>query len=145
MINKVTLIGNLGGDPEIRHLENGTAVGPFFPCHQRKLQRQRRQLAKADRMAQRGRLARLGRTRRKTAQKRHDGLCGRQNLLPQIHRQRRRGTQRHRHCCQLLPLPRTLRRHWRKPFPNGRYGQPGWQYAQRRSNASGCRHTATTC
>lgn len=29
MINKVTLIGNLGGDPEIRHLENGTAVGRF--------------------------------------------------------------------------------------------------------------------
>lgn len=29
MINKVTLIGNLGGDPEIRHLENGTQVGRF--------------------------------------------------------------------------------------------------------------------
>jgi len=29
MINKVTLIGNLGGDPEIRTLENGTAVGRF--------------------------------------------------------------------------------------------------------------------
>jgi single-strand DNA-binding protein len=29
MINKVTLIGNLGGDPEVRHLENGTAVGRF--------------------------------------------------------------------------------------------------------------------
>jgi len=29
MINKVTLIGNLGADPEIRHLENGTAVGRF--------------------------------------------------------------------------------------------------------------------
>lgn len=29
MINKVTLIGNLGGDPEIRHLENGTSVGRF--------------------------------------------------------------------------------------------------------------------
>ncbi len=29
MINKVTLIGNLGGDPEIRHLENGSAVGRF--------------------------------------------------------------------------------------------------------------------
>ena len=29
MINKVTLIGNLGGDPEIRHLENGTMVGRF--------------------------------------------------------------------------------------------------------------------
>ncbi|MCB0529751.1 MAG: single-stranded DNA-binding protein [Saprospiraceae bacterium] len=29
MINKVTLIGNLGGDPEIRHLENGVAVGRF--------------------------------------------------------------------------------------------------------------------
>lgn len=29
MINKVTLIGNLGGDPEIRHLDNGTAVGRF--------------------------------------------------------------------------------------------------------------------
>lgn len=29
MINRVTLIGNLGGDPEIRHLENGTAVGRF--------------------------------------------------------------------------------------------------------------------
>lgn len=29
MINKVTLIGNLGGDPEIRHLENGTTVGRF--------------------------------------------------------------------------------------------------------------------
>ncbi|MBK8193193.1 MAG: single-stranded DNA-binding protein [Lewinellaceae bacterium] len=29
MINKVTLIGNLGGDPEIRHLENGAAVGRF--------------------------------------------------------------------------------------------------------------------
>lgn len=29
MINKVTLIGHLGGDPEIRHLENGTAVGRF--------------------------------------------------------------------------------------------------------------------
>ena len=27
MVNKVTLIGNLGGDPEIKHLENGTAVG----------------------------------------------------------------------------------------------------------------------
>jgi single-strand DNA-binding protein len=29
MINKVTLIGNLGGDPEVRTLENGTAVGRF--------------------------------------------------------------------------------------------------------------------
>lgn len=29
MVNKVTLIGNLGADPEIRHLENGTAVGRF--------------------------------------------------------------------------------------------------------------------
>jgi single-strand DNA-binding protein len=29
MINKVTLIGHLGRDPEIRHLENGTAVGKF--------------------------------------------------------------------------------------------------------------------
>jgi single-strand DNA-binding protein len=29
MINKVTLIGNLGADPEIRHLENGAAVGRF--------------------------------------------------------------------------------------------------------------------
>jgi single-strand DNA-binding protein len=29
MINKVTLIGHLGGDPEIRTLENGTLVGRF--------------------------------------------------------------------------------------------------------------------
>lgn len=29
MINKVTLIGRLGGDPELRHLENGTAVCKF--------------------------------------------------------------------------------------------------------------------
>lgn len=29
MINKVTLIGHLGADPEIRTLENGTAVGRF--------------------------------------------------------------------------------------------------------------------
>lgn len=29
MINKVTLIGNLGRDPEIRHLESGTMVGKF--------------------------------------------------------------------------------------------------------------------
>lgn len=29
MINKVTLIGHLGGDPEIRTLDNGTAVGRF--------------------------------------------------------------------------------------------------------------------
>jgi single-strand DNA-binding protein len=29
MINKVTLIGNLGGDPEIRHLDNGVLVGRF--------------------------------------------------------------------------------------------------------------------
>jgi single-strand DNA-binding protein len=29
MINKVTLIGNLGGDPEVRTLENGTKVGRF--------------------------------------------------------------------------------------------------------------------
>lgn len=26
MINKVTLVGNLGKDPEVRHLENGTIV-----------------------------------------------------------------------------------------------------------------------
>lgn len=29
MINKLTLIGNLGADPEIRTLENGTSVGRF--------------------------------------------------------------------------------------------------------------------
>jgi single-strand DNA-binding protein len=29
MINKVTLIGNLGGDPEVRHLENGVIVARF--------------------------------------------------------------------------------------------------------------------
>ncbi len=29
MINKVTLIGNLGGDPEIRTLDSGTPVGRF--------------------------------------------------------------------------------------------------------------------
>ena len=29
MINKVTLIGHLGKDPEIRTLENGTKVGTF--------------------------------------------------------------------------------------------------------------------
>ena len=29
MINKVTLIGNLGGDPEVRHLENGVMVARF--------------------------------------------------------------------------------------------------------------------
>ncbi len=29
MINKVTLIGNLGRDPEIRRLENGAAVAKF--------------------------------------------------------------------------------------------------------------------
>jgi single-strand DNA-binding protein len=29
MINKVILIGNLGRDPEIRHLESGTVVGKF--------------------------------------------------------------------------------------------------------------------
>jgi len=29
MFNKVTLIGNLGRDPEIRTLENGTKVGTF--------------------------------------------------------------------------------------------------------------------
>jgi single-strand DNA-binding protein len=29
MLNRVTLIGNLGRDPEVRRLENGTAVGKF--------------------------------------------------------------------------------------------------------------------
>ncbi|MBU6341735.1 MAG: single-stranded DNA-binding protein [Bacteroidetes bacterium] len=29
MINKVTLIGNLGQDPEVRHLENGAMVARF--------------------------------------------------------------------------------------------------------------------
>jgi len=29
MLNKVMLIGNLGGDPEVRHLENGAAVAKF--------------------------------------------------------------------------------------------------------------------
>ncbi|MBK8502302.1 MAG: single-stranded DNA-binding protein [Saprospiraceae bacterium] len=29
MVNKVTLIGNLGRDPKIRHLENGSMVGKF--------------------------------------------------------------------------------------------------------------------
>lgn len=28
-VNKVTLIGNLGKDPEVRHLENGNAVANF--------------------------------------------------------------------------------------------------------------------
>ncbi|MDN5204414.1 single-stranded DNA-binding protein [Fulvivirgaceae bacterium BMA10] len=28
-VNKVILIGNLGRDPEVRHLENGTAVASF--------------------------------------------------------------------------------------------------------------------
>ena len=28
-VNKVILIGNLGKDPEIRHLENGATVGNF--------------------------------------------------------------------------------------------------------------------
>ena len=29
MLNKVMLIGNLGGDPEVRHLDNGAAVAKF--------------------------------------------------------------------------------------------------------------------
>lgn len=29
MVNKVILIGNLGADPEVRHLENGSVVGRF--------------------------------------------------------------------------------------------------------------------
>jgi single-strand DNA-binding protein len=29
MLNRVTLMGNLGRDPEVRRLENGTAVGKF--------------------------------------------------------------------------------------------------------------------
>ncbi|MCL4168301.1 UNVERIFIED_CONTAM: hypothetical protein GTU68_011779, partial [Idotea baltica] len=29
MVNKVILVGNLGQDPEIRHLENGSVVGKF--------------------------------------------------------------------------------------------------------------------
>ena len=29
MINRVTLIGNLGRDPEVRHLDNGVAVAKF--------------------------------------------------------------------------------------------------------------------
>ncbi len=29
MINKVTLVGNLGADPEVRHLENGVSVARF--------------------------------------------------------------------------------------------------------------------
>lgn len=29
MLNKVMLIGNLGGDPEVRHLESGAAVAKF--------------------------------------------------------------------------------------------------------------------
>ena len=29
MVNKVTLIGNLGRDPEVRHFENGSMVGKF--------------------------------------------------------------------------------------------------------------------
>ncbi|MFK7946740.1 MAG: single-stranded DNA-binding protein, partial [Saprospiraceae bacterium] len=28
-LNRVTLIGNLGQDPEIKYLDNGTAVGRF--------------------------------------------------------------------------------------------------------------------
>ena len=28
-VNKVILVGNLGKDPEIRHLENGAAVANF--------------------------------------------------------------------------------------------------------------------
>ena len=28
-VNKVILVGNLGKDPEVRHLENGTAVANF--------------------------------------------------------------------------------------------------------------------
>jgi len=29
MINKVILVGNLGKDPEVRHLESGSAVARF--------------------------------------------------------------------------------------------------------------------
>ncbi len=29
-VNKVILVGNLGKDPEVRHLENGAAVANFF-------------------------------------------------------------------------------------------------------------------
>jgi single-stranded DNA-binding protein len=29
MLNRVTLVGHLGRDPEVRRLENGTSVGKF--------------------------------------------------------------------------------------------------------------------
>ena len=33
MVNRATLVGNLGRDPEIRRLENGTPVAKFQYCN----------------------------------------------------------------------------------------------------------------
>lgn len=35
-VNKVILVGNLGKDPEVRHLDNGRAVANFY-CDKRNL------------------------------------------------------------------------------------------------------------
>ena len=81
-VNKVILMGNLGKDPEVKYTPSGMAIATLFTRHQFVGERQGRQLAGPDRMAQHQGLRAHRRNRRRIPEEGPHGLSRRPHPLP---------------------------------------------------------------